>query len=242
MINWTFAKFTDSLPFRTAQLLERFFSYQEIEEYQKFKIQKRQTEWFASRLAVKKLVQQVMAAKTVFPLASITIHKKNSGLPYIVVEGLGRVGWLSMSHSQHGVLAAFSQDDSLHFGVDLEFIEPRSLDLFVDYFTTSEITWISNSDLHNKDLNANLVWSAKEAYLKAIGLGLHMDTRKINIHPFGEKLSPKGWNAINFSVEAINLLNWQILFSHYQEYVLTICLPESQRSQLNEVTMVTLIE
>lgn len=235
MINWTFSSFTDFPPLKTAQLLERFFSSVEIEEFQKFRIPKRQSEWLASRLLVKQLVQKVMDIKEDLPLRSITVQKESSGVPYVVIEGRGRVGWLSISHSKGGVLAAFSQDDKTRFGVDLEHIEPRSLKLFEDYFTPDEITWLSNSDERFKDLYANLVWSAKEAYLKAIEKGLQMDTRKINIHPVNGEISSNGWNVLSLSVEGKPVPDWKLLFSHHQDYMMTLCLPAAHEIRLVEV-------
>lgn len=228
-------RFTEAPPLKTVQLLERFFSKLEIEEFQKFKIPKRKSEWLASRLLVKQLVQKIIASDTLFPLKAITFQKESSGVPFVMVDSLGRVGWLSISHSHDGVLAAFTQDREIRFGVDLEFIESRSLDLFADYFTPSEIAWIASSSIDRRDLHANLVWSAKEAYLKAIEKGLQMDTRKIEIHPSGERLFSKGWNRIGFLVEGPSSQGWQILYSHHQEYVMTICLPESQIAHLVEI-------
>ncbi len=235
MIYWTFSNFTEFTPQKTAQLLERFFSNGEIAEFQKFTIPKRRSEWLASRLLVKQLIQKVMDIKEGIPLQSTTLKKESSGVPYIVIEGMGRVGWLSISHSQGGVLAAFSQDERIRFGVDLEHIEPRPLDLFEDYFTDTEITWLSNSEERCKDLYANLVWSAKEAYLKAIEKGLQMDTRKINIHPINEEISSNGWNALSLNVEGRLIQDWKLLFSHYQDYIMTLCLPAVHEQQLIEV-------
>ena len=235
MIYWTFSRFTALPPLRTAQILERFFSDLEIEEYGKFKITKRKTEWLASRMLVKRLVQKVMSSDLSLSLKSITFHKESTGVPFIVVEGLGRVGWLSISHSHDGVLAAFTQEGEARFGVDMEFIEPRSLELFADYFTPSEITWISTSEEHNKNVYANLVWSSKEAFLKAIEKGLQMDTRKIEVHPPGERLLSEGWIGIDFSVEGINLRDWQLFYSRNDQFIMTICLSKGQGSQLVEI-------
>lgn len=237
MINWTFSRFPESPPLRTTQLLERFFSIAEIEENQKYKIPKRQSEWLASRLLAKRLVQKIIASDSPLPLKSITIQKESSGVPFVVVEGMGRVGWLSISHTRGGVLAAFSQINSIRFGVDIEFIDPRPLEIFADYFTVAEIAWLSPLNEQEKDVCSNLVWSAKEAFLKAIEKGLQMDTRKINIHPPDVCSQSKGWNAIDFSVEGNRLLDWQLLFSLNHDYMMTICLPAVQKSQLIELEL-----
>lgn len=239
MIYWTFSRYTALPSLRTAQTLERFFSDLEIEEYQRFKIPKRGEEWFASRLLVKRLVQKVMTSDLSLSLKTITFHKESTGVPFIEIDGLGRVGWLSISHSHDGVLAAYSQDDKTRFGVDVEFIEQRSPELIADFFTPSEIAWIFNSEARDKDLHANLFWSAKEAFLKAIEKGLQMDTRKINIHPPGELSVTEGWSAIGFSVEGMNLQDWQLLVSHNADFIMAFCLLNGQRLQHVEVEQST---
>jgi len=237
MIYWTFSRYPALPPLRTAQPLERFFSDLEIEEYQRLKISKRRAEWFSSRLLVKRLVQKVMASELSLSLKSITFHKESSGVPFVEIDGLSRVGWLSISHSHDGVLAAFTLDGKVRFGVDVEFIERRSPELIEDFFTPSEIAWISKFGERDNDLHTNLVWSAKEAFLKAIEMGLQMDTRKINIHPPDERSLTEGWSAIDFSVEGINLRDWQLLYSRNDHFIMTICLSKGQGSQLVEIEL-----
>jgi len=73
---------------------------------------------------------------------------------------------------------------------DLEAVEPRS-DAFVrDYFTRSEIAAVAAGE---RNLLANLIWSAKESALKALGVGLTLDTREVEV-----ELAPgsgTGWRA-----------------------------------------------
>ncbi|PKN99677.1 MAG: hypothetical protein CVU42_06730 [Chloroflexi bacterium HGW-Chloroflexi-4] len=228
MIYWTFSSFTNSPPLKIAQTLERFFSILEIEEFEKFKIPKRQLEWLASRMLVKRLVHQLAISDSPLSLRSVTVQKEITGVPYVVMEGMGRVGWLSLSHSHEGVLTAFSQEGEARFGVDLEFIEPRSLQLFLDYFTATEIAWLSTLNEKEKDLCSNIVWSSKEAFLKAIERGLSLDTRKINIHPCDVSYLSKGWTEINFEVDGMVTGEWQLLASSHQGYVMTICLQRAR--------------
>jgi phosphopantetheinyl transferase len=242
MIYWSFNQCTDSPPLKTAQLLERFFSVREIEEYHKFKVLKRRAEWFSSRLLAKQLVQKVFSDRISLPLTSIFINKELSGVPYVEIEKTGRVGWLSLSHSHNGVFAAFSLDDTLRFGVDLEFIEPRPLDLFTDYFTPAEVAWLSAAPISLTTPYANLVWSAKEAFLKAIEKGLQIDTRKINIHPPESHRLSEGWHKIEFSVKEAASSRWCLLASLRDNYVMTVCLLKEIRSQFIEVKELPLLE
>jgi 4'-phosphopantetheinyl transferase len=86
---------------------------------------------------------------------------------------------VSLSHSG-GTGFAAAAPGAVRLGCDLETIEPRS-DAFVsDYFTTDEEVWIraGGSLRHTR---ANLLWSAKESALKALGEGLRMDTRSVEV-------------------------------------------------------------
>ena len=84
---------------------------------------------------------------------------------------------VSISHREGLALAAVD-DAGKPLGADLEAVEPRS-DAFVrDYFTRSEIAAVAAGE---RDLLANLIWSAKESALKALGVGLTLDTRAVEV-------------------------------------------------------------
>ena len=86
---------------------------------------------------------------------------------------------VSLSHCGGLGFAAASPGD-LKLGCDVEAIEPRSREFVSDYFTADEERWIlaAGADRH---LRANLLWSAKESTLKALGEGLRMDTRSVEV-------------------------------------------------------------
>ncbi len=93
---------------------------------------------------------------------------------------------VSLSHSAGvGFAAAVAGDaDIMRIGCDIEAVAPRS-DAFVsDYFAAEEAAWIraGGTDGH---VRANLVWSAKESVLKALGEGLRKDTRSVVVEVGG---------------------------------------------------------
>ncbi len=80
-------------------------------------------------------------------------------------------------------------------GCDVELVEPRS-DAFVrDYLTQSEQRLVGAAG-PAADVAANLVWSAKESALKALGTGLRRDTRSVEVAV--AELSPpeRTWSAL----------------------------------------------
>jgi 4'-phosphopantetheinyl transferase len=85
---------------------------------------------------------------------------------------------LSITH-RAGVAAAAVGPVDLAFGCDLELLEPRSAGLVRDFFTEAERrAWAAAAD---RDAYANVVWSAKEATLKALHTGLRRDTRSVEV-------------------------------------------------------------
>ncbi len=155
----------------------------EWEDHSRLKIPARLAEWEASRLAVKKMIKEVVPGTESFPLTSIQIQKEPSGAPYVIVDGIGRLpGCLSISHSNGHVFAGYAEETS-RFGLDLELVEERSKEFILDYFTENEIAYLRGCLEPGKPGITTLIWSAKEAALKAARLGLNLDTRKIEIIP-----------------------------------------------------------
>jgi phosphopantetheinyl transferase (holo-ACP synthase) len=91
-------------------------------------------------------------------------------------------------------------------GADLEWIEPRSRRFVEDFFVEHEVEAVFSAQENRQPFLANFFWSAKEAVLKALKLGLTADTRDVRItmtrsDPVPEELRPEGdgWEA--FSVD-----------------------------------------
>ena len=66
-------------------------------------------------------------------------------------------------------------------GCDLEEIEPRSAGFVADYFTQREAAAVAAVPATARDIAVNLLWSAKEAVLKARRTGLRSDTRSVEL-------------------------------------------------------------
>ena len=65
-------------------------------------------------------------------------------------------------------------------GADIELVEPRARQFVEDFFTRDEIRSMRNAPPDLYDLLVTAVWSAKEAVLKALHLGLRVDTRCVD--------------------------------------------------------------
>ena len=137
---------------------------------------KRRNEWRLGRWVVKKALQKHLSK----PLDKIEVLPRKNGAPTLVINKKEYKLAFSISHRESKALCAFCEQLNT-IGCDLEYIEPRS-DLFIrDYFTSDERGYIHQYPEQN-DLFANLIWSAKEAVLKVLQLGLRLDTLDVNVH------------------------------------------------------------
>jgi phosphopantetheinyl transferase len=78
-------------------------------------------------------------------------------------------------------------------GADLGVVEPRSRELLETFFTESEQRWVRSAPWWERDLRSNLVWCAKEAVLKALGVGLTVDTRALECRLEQGHADPVAW-------------------------------------------------
>lgn len=87
---------------------------------------------------------------------------------------------LSLSHGGGWVAAAASRQGRV--GVDVEASRPVSPALARRCLSAAEVVWLerASGDGERQDRFAQL-WTAKEAYLKAIGTGLGVDPRSVTI-------------------------------------------------------------
>ncbi len=81
----------------------------------------------------------------------------------------------------------------LGLGIDLEAVEPRSQAFLETFFTLDEQRFVGGAPRAERALRANLVWCAKEAVLKALGLGLTADTLGLCCLPQDGPADPVEW-------------------------------------------------
>jgi hypothetical protein len=139
-------------------------------------------------------------------LDAITVGNDADGAPYLSVDGKGRLPVsLSISHRGARAFCALSFSPSLSVGADIERVEPRIPAFVSDFFTSHEAGRVWACAPGTRDLLVSVVWSAKEAVLKALRQGLRVDTRRVEIgHVAGiapRRTSPTGWHEVRVSSE-----------------------------------------
>ncbi len=153
-------------------------------EYASKTVPKRAAEWLAGRAAAKKSVQRLVHAQGFQPPSGsrVPIITDENGKPSVKhsPRGQAKLDHLSISHSNGFAMAASTYPGSFQgFGVDLEKIEPRSESWAKDYFTPAEIALAAAST--EPDTAFSKMWAVKEAALKAVGVGLRIDLKDVEI-------------------------------------------------------------
>jgi phosphopantetheinyl transferase len=165
----------------------------------------RRRKWLLGRAAAKRLVRAMSGPQPVAE-TGISVLNRSSGEPFVLVEGRGEWEFpISVSHRSEVGLAAAPEDRGARIGADIETVEPRDPALVRQFFTSGEAELVASSGEADDEVVAR-IWSAKEAVLKLLGLGLRLDTRGIVVDLRGEPFleCPAGWRplAVKVCVEA----------------------------------------
>ena len=208
--------------------------------YQGFRFDARQKSWLAGRFAAKSLVSNVHDGRC--RPDQIEIRNDELGAPNAYHAGQPLPGCLSISHSGDWAAAAYTPSGP-QVGIDLETITPRSEGFIRDYFTEHEVKMVSSAHAgslqgtpHSAE-RATLIWSAKEALLKALGIGLRMDTRRVEVIAIEdeERADAAGWKRLGLSSTQVNS-PVEAYWRQFGPYMMTLAL------LMDTTTNITLIE
>jgi 4'-phosphopantetheinyl transferase len=158
-----------------------FLSSSEHRRYEAMRFEKRKREWLLGRFTAKKILAECIADFNNINLSDMTVENEPEGAPYVVFAGRRLNLSLSISHRDQFAFCGLILEEGSSIGVDIEKIEPRSPVFVGDYFTEIEQQIVHETPREMRDKIITLIWSAKEAILKALGKGLRMDTNKVEI-------------------------------------------------------------
>ncbi len=153
------------------------------------RVAKRRHDWLLGRWTAKRLVQICFARERgadVPDLALIEIVPAPDGAPELRLHGLpvspDPQRTLTISHSAGRAFCALGPP-GVALGADIELVTPHPASFCEQYLTLVEQDLIraTPSALHASLITA--IWSAKEALLKALRVGLTVDTRMVECLP-----------------------------------------------------------
>ena len=150
-----------------------FLGADELVWLNRFKALKKQVEWMAGRYAAKRLAHRFLDGRPHPARTQVAYRPK--GAPYLTQAPA--VG-LSISHSWDYAVAGLGLRPSSILGLDLERIRPGIREtLLRTAFSDGEAAGLTLADTSTLFLR----WTAKEAYLKTIGMGFHESLKQVEI-------------------------------------------------------------
>lgn len=122
------------------------------------------------------ILRQILSCYLQTQPKTIQFAYTKHGKPYLIqAEPKHHLGF-NLSHSQQTALIAVIRDREV--GVDLEYIRPvELLELADRFFSAREAQWLRSIPAAQQQPAFFQLWTAKEAYLKAIGTGLSQLTQ-----------------------------------------------------------------
>jgi 4'-phosphopantetheinyl transferase len=215
MIRWLVQSVVDHPDLAAGRPPAGLLSPAEQERYAGYLNPKRRRDWLLGRWTAKRLIQAHYAAAAGFhpALDSFTVVQDPEGAPYVVscdpALGGSQLEYgtparlplaISISHSHGYAFCAVCCTNAhpINLGADLELVEPRGTGFVHDYFTDEEQHALHAVPPALSDLLVTATWSAKESVLKALRLGLRVDTRTVQcIVPPAQ---PRMWSTFSIDI------------------------------------------
>ena len=155
------------------------------------RFERRRVDWRLGRFTAKAAV----ACWLGLPATGVEIVAASDGAPEARVNDDPAPVSLSLSHRAGRALAVVGEA-GIAMGCDLELIEPRSRVFVTDWLAPAEQALVAGAGASDRDLVANLLWTAKEAAAKARHEGLRLDPRHAVTTPTGIGSTTPGWRGL----------------------------------------------
>jgi|SRR5579872_872540 len=167
----------------------------ELRRLDNLRFPKRHFEWRLGRWTAKCAIA-VVQDLPLLPdsLAKLEIRAAPSGAPEVFVANKRADITVSISHRAGLAICAIASA-RVKLGCDLEVIEPHSQAFVEDYLTHDEQLRVTEASSDDRTRLVALLWSGKESTLKAMEVGLRVDTRCITVKP-GEGRGLSGWTPL----------------------------------------------
>lgn len=181
----------------------------ELKIYSAFRYVKRRNDWILGRWTAKNLVRDSCFRDR--KLSELAVLPGQNRAPFVYLNEEPQSCIVSISHS-HGHSLCVSTDSTLQLGCDLEKVVQRSRAFMKDYFSLKEHQLFSSGS-HNleEQLYYTLLWSSKEALMKATRKGLSMHPLKIEV--FDIVHLNEGWKTLklrDLTTEMVYFGFWQV--------------------------------
>ena len=142
---------------------------------------KRRREWRLGRWTAKRAVASCLHLPLdAHTLQDVEIRALPSGAPEVLLFQERANLCISVSHRAGRAFCVLGLSGA-ELGCDLELVERRGDSFVTDFFTASEQKLVNRASPEERPMLVTLVWSAKESALKALKVGLRMDTTSLDV-------------------------------------------------------------
>ncbi len=185
MIRWLVESFEAESKLKYGLVPDGMLASRERAQLDELHNAKRRREWLLGRWTAKRLLQETL--KPVLgrmpEMSEVAIYNGPLGAPYAILDKRkgGEIPFhITISHSGRRALCAIVEKHEGWIGADIEHVEARSHGFAEEYFSDDEQKFLKSIPWRERTLYTNAIWSAKEAVLKALRLGLRLDTRRVS--------------------------------------------------------------
>ena len=158
-----------------------WLSQSEVAHLETLRFDKRRRDWRLGRWTAKlAVVAYRNLSGDSHHLRDVEIRPAPSGAPEVFLTCQPTDVTISISH-RDGIAMCAVAPSSMALGCDLEIVEPRSDCFTEDYFTPEEREFVAQARAGDRSRLWALLWSGKESALKALRVGLRLDTRSVMV-------------------------------------------------------------
>lgn len=217
--------------------IQTSLSAEERSRYETLRFPKRRDEWTLGRITAKRLLRACIPELANVELSRLTIANQPTGAPYATLDGNPMALQLSISHRQGTAAAAVTAHPGISLGIDLEWVEERDASFYFDFFTPVELSWMKGCPANQIGLIGTVIWSAKESMLKALGQGLRLDTRSVEILRIANNVS-EDWSELEIQAPNITSAKWLGFWRKFGGSICTIAVKDPQdEPELRQINM-----
>ena len=202
-----------SLPIEEVEKLTSILSEEEKLRASRFRFVKHKRRFIVARSVLRVILGNYLQ----IPPQQLTFDYNSRGKPSIPLKYNDYQLEFNISHSEELALYGFTLQNQI--GVDLEYLRPfpDAENIAQRFFSPQEYQLLTSLSNEEKPQKFFQIWTAKEAYLKAIGVGLAGSLKEIQVLFNSD-------NSVNLYQETSgNMQDWFLL--HFQpalDYVATL--------------------
>jgi 4'-phosphopantetheinyl transferase len=174
------------------------------------------------------ILRLLLSDKLKVPAREIVLNFNSFGKPFLPTEWNPNSLFFNLSHSNLGIVLAFSRDRDL--GVDLEYIKKDIpfMDIAKQFFSQTEYQELLSTPEFARLQSFYQGWTRKEAFIKAKGMGLSIPLYSFDVSISQGKLP----ELLRSSEDPNDLVKWKLIdLITWPDYSSALCI-EGEPNQL----------